>query len=198
MNALISGKIDMIHRAKPFRGKEERNAYRDCTYFGMSDERHKDGNSDHLVDDCMFTLTSGYSDKLFPMGIKYCPSSYNDFAVIIGAINAFIHSVQGDIDIDANSRVYPLFCTGLEYENQCRELGTSGFQCSDICNEADNSTSDSLSLGPYYLKASEVQVIGHSDWIQTCQALGDGPFEDSGMTTAVCVNSAPAVVLARI
>ena len=181
----------MIHRAKPLRGKEERNAYRDCTFFGISDERYKDGNSDCL-EDCMFTLTSGYSDKLFPMGVNFSPSSCEDFSVIIAAVNAFIDSVQGDIEIDANARVYPLFCTGHEYENQCREFETSLLQGTDYC------TADSNDYLPYYVKASAVQIIRTTDEIHTCEGVEESAVGSTEEATAVCISSIPVVVLTHI
>jgi hypothetical protein len=147
--------------------------------------------------DCMFTLTSGYSDKLFPMGANFSPSSCDDFSVIIAAVNAFIHSVQGDVDIDASSRLYPLFCTGLEYENQCREIESSVLQFEDI-TDSNNFSDDSFDSRPYYLKASDVYVIGVNNEIQEVQELEGSSCESSEEVTAVIINSIPIEVLGRI
>ena len=152
---------------KPFNGKEERNLYRDCTYFGISLELRKDSKG-IIWEERMFTLTSGYSDKLFPIGINVSPSLCTDFSIMVAAVNVLIDSVQEDVEIAANARVYRLFCTGLEYENQCREYENSvlNHKYEDDCgpygtDSAGNFIDDGKDINtiPHYVNHSDIQIL---------------------------------------
>jgi hypothetical protein len=147
----------MIHRCKPFRGKEERKLYKDCTHFGVSFEKCRDANGE-LIEGSTFTLTSGYSDKHFPTGINFNASTCEDLLVIVKAVNDLIRSVQGDIDVQQNSRVYPLFCTAAEYEKQCLDYEKSLIYDDDFASElALRCAADGIS-NAIYLDASAVTI----------------------------------------
>ena len=205
---MCSGKIDLIHRLKPYNGKEERNAYRDCTYFGLTLELTKDSNG-VVWEERMFTLTSGYSDKLFPIGANLNPHSSADLTIMVAAVNALIYSVQGHIEIAANARLHRLFCTGLEYENQCREHEASVLQhkYEDDCGPfATDSIEDSnkesernyVDMTPYYLKPSAVRIIRSNEIVKAIDGEGINQVEMTEDVTAICIGSSLIMVDARI
>jgi hypothetical protein len=162
MRDLKLGKIDMIHRLKPFRGTEERKAYRDCTYFGIGIEKRTGANG-VCQEECIFTLTSAYSDKLFATGLRFSPSSCEILTVISNAANALIESVQGDSDATTNNRVYPLFCTGQEYETQCRNHEASiiseSFAMATLGGISDPREIEFNLSRPIYLHPNAVQIV---------------------------------------
>ena len=203
---MYSGKIDLLHRLKPFNGKEERNLYRDCTYFGITLELRKDSYG-VIWEERMFTLTSGYSDKLFPIGVNVSPSWCTDFSIMVAAVNVLIDSVQEHIEIAANARVYRLFCTGLEYDNQCREYetGVLNHKYEDDCGPyGTDSTGNIINDGrdiseiPYYVKISDIQIMkdtGMNDNLDGCQKYTS---EVSNDVIAIHIDSSKIAVDCRL
>ena len=178
----------MIHRCKPFRGKEERKLYKDCTHFGVSFEKCRDANGE-LIEGSTFTLTSGYSDKHFPTGINFNASTCQDLLVIVKAVNDLIRSVQGDIDVQQNSRVYPLFCTAAEYEKQCLDYEKSLIYDNDFASElALRCAADGIS-NAIYLDASAITI---------CSADRDTDASEHEVVTAAIVCTPIVVVTATV
>ena len=50
------GKIDMVHRSKPVRGRDEKKVYNDCTYFGLVVEKRECANG-NFIDKSVFVMT---------------------------------------------------------------------------------------------------------------------------------------------
>ena len=178
----------MIHRCKPFRGKEERKLYKDCTHFGVSIEKCKNPNGEY-IEGSTFTLSSGYSDKHFPTGINFNPSTCQDILVIIKAVNDLIHSVQGDIDEQQNSRVYPLFCTSAEYDKQCHDYEESLIYDDDLTSPLVGRSDTDNVFDVIYL---------HSNAIAFCSTdKGTETFDHEGLTATI-VNTPIVTVLGTL
>lgn len=132
----------------------------------------------------MFTLSSGYSDKQFPTGINFTSSSCHGLNLIVRSVNALIYSVQGEVDILPSARVYPLFCTDKEYDNQCAEYENSLYTCdTDTSTIGSNDTDDCGDI-----------VMATSLWISDYKAesgLEEGVF-------ATCVVDHTVVVEAHV
>jgi hypothetical protein len=171
----------MVHRSKPFRGKEERKVYKDCTYFGISVEKCREPDGE-MREESMFTLSSGYSDKQFPTGINFTSSSCHDLNLIVRSVNALIHSVQGEVDSLPSARVYPLFCTDKEYDQQCAEYENSLISC------------DTDSIGSNDTQECSDIVLATSIWVSgfnVAEGLQEGIL-------ATCVAEPTIVVEARV
>ena len=144
---------------------------------------------------------SGYSDKHFPTGVNFSSSSSEDLSIIVKAINALIYSVQGDIDISASARVYPLFCTHIEFENQCRahdhEIATAQSQDN---SEASTEYSSEDDEAPHYIATSAVEIVypGKRNYQQIYPLDVDEEETSAIELHAICINSPPMVVIARV
>ena len=152
---------------------------------------------------------SGYSDKHFPTGVNFSSSSSEDLSIIVKAINALIYSVQGDIDISASARVYPLFCTHIEFENQCRahdhEIATAQSQDN---SEASTEYSSEDDEAPHYIATSAVQIT-YPEKLNSLHRSNSSEFpllnvdvEGEGDSVielhAICINPPPILVNARV
>ena len=174
----------MIHRCKPFRGKEERKLYKDCTHFGVSFEKCKNSNGVYM-EGSTFTLSSGYSDKHFPTGLNFNPSTCQDIVVIVKAVNDLIRSVQGDIDNQENSRVYPLFCTSADYQKQCDDYEESLIYDDDSTSQSGRRSDVDIIPNVIYLDTSAISI-------SYCSAYKGAEVLQHEMVTATVV-TAPSV-----
>ena len=153
---------------------------------------------------------SGYSDKHFPTGVNFSSSSSKDLSIIVKSINALIYSVQGDIDISASARVYPLFCTHIEFENQCRahdhEIATA--QSQDNSETPTEYSSEEDDDAPHYIATSAVQIT-YPGKLNSLHRINSSEFpilnvdvEGKGDSVtellAICINPPPIVVNARV
>jgi hypothetical protein len=182
----------MIHRLKPYRGKEERKAYRDCTYFGITSEKSLDANGVYR-EETSFTLSSALSDKQFPIGLHFNASSIELSNSISNAVNALIDKAQSNSNVDATARVYPLFCTGLEYENQCFDIENLIYpENLAIASIARNSSTEfegneSYLLIPFYIESRFVRLLRAQEDTSILNILETGIFEDAIRTNALCI-----------
>lgn len=176
----------MIHRSKPFRGKEHRKLYKDCTYFGVVLERRKDPDG-RMREESMFTLTSGYSDKNFPTGINFSSTACQELGTIIKAVNDLIYSVQDAVDDLPSARVYPLFCTGDEYEIQCMEYEKSLLKTDSIENHSIESVDRASEDYIVYLDEGDM-------WLPNCNNESKAMIA----VNASYVKFPPIVVQARV
>lgn len=182
----------MIHRLKPYRGKEERKAYRDCTYFGITSEKRPDANGFYR-EEFFFTLSSALSDKQFPIGLHFDASSIEFSISISSAVNALIDKSQSNSDVDATARVYPLFCTGLEYEIQCFNIESLVYSENlAIASIASNSSTEfegdeSYLLTPMYIESRFIRILRAQEGLNTLDLCGTGIFEDAIRTDAFCI-----------
>lgn len=176
----------MIHRSKPFRGKEHRKLYKDCTYFGVVLERRTDPDGQKR-EESMFTLTSGYSDKNFPTGINFSSTACQELGTIIKAVNDLIYSVQDAVDDLPSARVYPLFCTGYEYEQQCLEYEKSLLEPDSAENLSIESIDRDAEDHIVYLNENDIWLPSSNNESKTMNAVN-----------ATYVKLPPIVVQARV
>ena len=109
----ITGKIDLFHRIKPFRGEEIRVVYEDVTYFGIKFTR--DISFENLYTSS-FVLTFKDGQISIPNGECFVLSHHVELDIIIAAVNALIsRSMENRIDL--NSVIYPILSTGRADEH---------------------------------------------------------------------------------
>lgn len=109
----------MIHRTKPFRGKEITEIYRNCTYIKLTNRKNADHNG-VVAEELVLLLTSQYSEKQFTTGLFSDSPFCVDLPWAIESINTFMDTV-GQSEDHYSATFHTLFCTLDEYERQCRE-----------------------------------------------------------------------------
>lgn len=87
-----TGKVDLIHRVKPFRGKElERRTYKNCTFIGIGSEKSDDKSSPmYGKEESVFVVSTEYCDKVIPTGVDVLHKGLAEYACMIDAINDWI------------------------------------------------------------------------------------------------------------
>jgi hypothetical protein len=105
----LTGKVDMMHRIKPFTGQhEDRRVYRDCTYFEM--ESKPSGKTESEKSNEMgysFGLTSQYSDKLFHVPVVLKQPVVAKILAAVEVINEFLNSSDCGCHTPTASRIFP-------------------------------------------------------------------------------------------
>lgn len=108
-----TGKIDLFHRIKPFRGEEIRVTYEDVTYFGIKFTR--DISFENLYTSS-FILTFKDGQIFIPNGECFVLSHHVELDFIIAAVNTLIsRSMENRIDL--NSVILPILSTGRADEH---------------------------------------------------------------------------------
>lgn len=194
------GKIDMTHRSKPFRGIEETKVYRDCTYFSIEQQRIRRGrkSEDNKHHQSVIHLTSCYSDMVFPTGLNLTQEIR---ASLSKKVQALITSVQYTNDNVIAVQAHRLFCSLLEYQNQCMQEAEYKSKCvvdnvpeSMIASEKDMiSVSD---LEPHYIFADS--MICCTDSMVYHETEGDEGYimeiYPLKIVEAICISNIPILV----
>ena len=139
-----TGRIDLFHRVKPFRGDEIRVIYEDVTYFGIKFVR--DESFENLYTST-FIITFKDGQISLPNGECFVLSYHKELNEIIESVNALIaRSLEGRDDL--NSTIYPMLSTGHPGEYGAIPFAASTFLDSEIhelayCTTTENNRTSS-------------------------------------------------------
>lgn len=94
-----TGKVDLLYRLKPFKGKEHSILYRDCCFFDLDTEKIYPS-----VEESKFVISNECQDTVLGTGVNLCSSKYSDFAYVVQFINDFIQRTRTQTRVKA----YPI------------------------------------------------------------------------------------------
>lgn len=142
---VVTGKIDLFHRVKPFRGEEIRSVFEDVTYFGIKFIR--DQAFENLYTSS-FVLTFKDGQIRIPNGECFVLSHHVELDSLMDAVNALIaRSLESREDL--NSVIYPMLSTG-----RADEITAIPFAASCMAEGRE----DSLSFADCTVNADQVEA----------------------------------------
>lgn len=162
----------MFHRTKPFKGTENIEVYRNCTFLKLTNRKGEEPVS-HILqvkkrEELVLLVTSQLSEQQFPTGIFSDSRFRTDLSTAIEAINSFIDTVGRNKTLDRrySATAHTLYCTLQEYDSQCREAEEEAISTSfrtsspstDPCSEFTDVEDWEERMGQ--IETSAIQALG--------------------------------------